>query len=251
MVSEPSDHPDHHDRSGPLAGPLAAAGVSASARDQDESSRPAPASARVSAKLVVAGGLGVGKTTLIGAVSEIPPVSTDTWLTAASASVDPLDVGTGKTRTTVGMDFGRRTLPGGIQLMLFGTPGQARFRFLWDDLCRGALGALVLLDVRNLASSFDAIGFCEDAGLPYVAAVNLFDTAPHHPLTEVREAAQLPEGVPLIEVDARQRPSVVQALAATVEHTLTTLTTPAPTTALANSTATRSTAAGTYPGDRT
>jgi signal recognition particle receptor subunit beta len=241
MASAPSDRPDHHDR----CGPLAAAGVKLSARDQDESARPAPA--RVSAKIVVAGGFGVGKTTLIGAVSEIPPVSTDTWLTVASASVDPLDVGTGKTRTTVGMDFGRRTLPGGIQLMLFGTPGQARFRFLWDDLCRGALGALVLLDVRNLASSFDAIGFCEEAGLPYVAAVNLFDAAPSYPLTEVRDAAQLPAGVPLIEVDARQGPSAVQALAATVEHTLTTLTTPTDTTAAAASGAA---VAGTYPGVR-
>jgi signal recognition particle receptor subunit beta len=200
---------------------------------------------RVSAKIVVAGGFGVGKTTLIGAVSEIPPISTDTWLTVASASVDPLDVGTGKTRTTVGMDFGRRTLPGGIGLMLFGTPGQARFRFLWDDLCRGALGALVLLDVRNLASSYDAINFCDDTRLPYVAAVNLFDTAPHYPLTEVRDAARLPDRVPLIEVDARQRTSVVRALAATVEHTLT-LTTPTETTASAGL---GSTAAGTYPGD--
>jgi signal recognition particle receptor subunit beta len=241
MASAPSDRPDHHDRSGPLA----AAGVSVSARDHGESSRSVPA--RVSAKIVVAGGFGVGKTTLIGAVSEISPISTDTWLTVASARVDPLDVGTGKTRTTVGMDFGRRTLPGGIQLMLFGTPGQARFRFLWDDLCRGALGALVLLDVRNLASSFDAIGFCEEAGLPYVAAVNLFDTAPHYPLPEVRDAARLPEGVPLIEVDARQRPSAVQALVATVEHTLTTLTSPIDTAASAASGAT---AAGMYPGVR-
>jgi uncharacterized protein len=174
-----------------------------------------------SAKIVVAGGFGVGKTTFVGSISEIPPVNTEAWMTAASEPVDRLDPGTDKITTTVAMDFGRRTIGEDLVLYLFGTPGQARFWPMWDDLCRGAVGALVLVDTRRLDASFAAVNYFEqDSDLPFVVCVNLFDGRLTHHLADVRRALALDPGVPMITCDAREPSSVAQALLTVVEHTM-------------------------------
>ena len=159
-----------------------------------------------SAKIIVAGGFGVGKTTAVGAISEIPPVNTDNWMTQIGEAVDSLADGDGKVRTTVAMDFGRITLSGNLVLYLFGTPGQVRFLPMWDDLCRGASGALVLVDTRRLDASFTAINYFDaDSDVPFIVAVNLFDGRQTHSLEEIREALQLTErDIPdYIEVDPK------------------------------------------------
>ena len=174
-----------------------------------------------SAKIVVAGGFGVGKTTLVGAVSEIPPVNTEAWMTQASETVDPLADGDAKTTTTVAMDFGRLTLGRDLVLYLFGTPGQPRFWPMWDDLCRGASSAVVLVDTRRLDASFPAVNYFEhDSSVPFIVAVNLFDGLQTHPLEQVREALWLSESVPLVTVDARSRRSAAQVLMASLANTL-------------------------------
>jgi uncharacterized protein len=174
-----------------------------------------------SAKIVIAGGFGVGKTTAVGAISEIPPVNTDNWMTQTGKTVDSLAEGDAKTTTTVAMDFGRITLAGNLVLYLFGTPGQARFLPLWDDLCRGASGALVLVDTRRLDASFTAINYFDaDSDVPFIVAVNLFSGKQTHGLDEIREALELPEHVPLITCDARNRRSVAAALTTTAIHTM-------------------------------
>jgi hypothetical protein len=176
---------------------------------------------RTSVKIVVAGGFGVGKTTAVGAISEIPPVNTDNWMTEASRTVDPLASGDAKTTTTVAMDFGRLTLAQDLVLYLFGTPGQPRFWPMWDDLARGASGALVLVDTRRLEISFPAVNYFDaDSDVPFVVAVNLFDGVQTHPLEEIRDALRLAGRVPLITCDARSRSSVAAALMATVTHSL-------------------------------
>jgi signal recognition particle receptor subunit beta len=174
----------------------------------------------ISAKIVVAGGFGVGKTTFVGAVSETPPMSNEAWMTEAGEGIDEIPPG-GKSTTTVAMDFGRITLRPDLLLYLFGTPGQARFWFLWDDLSRGALGAVVLVDTSRIDESFAAIDYFEnDSELPFVVAVNQFEGLPVHDLDEVRDALALDPAVPLITCDARDRASTIAALTELVSHTL-------------------------------
>lgn len=174
----------------------------------------------VSAKIVVAGGFGVGKTTFVGSVSEVPPLNTEAWMTEAGTGVDePVDAG--KSTTTVAMDFGRITLHPDLLLYLFGTPGQARFWFLWDDLTRGALGAVVLVDTRRLEQSFAAINYFEnDSELPFIVAVNKFHGELRHDLDDVREALALHADIPLMTCDARQPGSTVETLRRLVTHVM-------------------------------
>ncbi|RCW40446.1 hypothetical protein DFQ14_11195 [Halopolyspora algeriensis] len=175
----------------------------------------------LSAKIVVAGGFGVGKTTFVSSVSEVPPLNSEAWMTEASEGIDEIDPETEKTTTTVAMDFGRIELHSDLMLYLFGTPGQSRFWFLWDDLSRGALGAIVLVDTRRLQESFAAINYFEhDSDVPFIVALNLFEGELTHDLSEVREALALGPDVPLVTCDARDTASTVDALRDLVSYTM-------------------------------
>ncbi|MBM7168258.1 ATP/GTP-binding protein [Streptomyces sp. G44] len=166
-----------------------------------------PHTATAAVKIVIVGGFGVGKTTMVGSVSEIRPLTTEETMTEAGIGVDDNYGSESKTATTVAMDFGRISISEELVLYLFGTPGQERFWFLWNGLFEGALGAVVLIDTRRLEVSFDVIGRLEERGVPFVVAVNDFPDAPHHPVETLRRALDLDTGVPIMACDARRRES--------------------------------------------
>jgi uncharacterized protein len=175
----------------------------------------------VAFKILIAGGFGAGKTTLVGAVSEVRPLHTEEALTRVSVGLDDLSgVGSKKT-TTVAMDFGRITMGTHLALYLFGTPGQERFWFMWDELSYGALGAVVLADTRRLSDCFPSVDYFEKRQLPFIVAINCFDGAPHHDPEDVRIALDLDPKVPAVLCDARKRHSVKEVLITLVERVLT------------------------------
>ncbi|GAA1226051.1 ATP/GTP-binding protein [Kitasatospora nipponensis] len=177
-----------------------------------------PSSAATAVKVVIVGGFGVGKTTLVGAVSEIRPLTTEETMTQAGADVDDTSGVERKTATTVAMDFGRISITDELVLYLFGTPGQQRFWFLWNGLFEGALGAVVLVDTRRLEVSFDVIGRLEERGVPFVVAINDFPQSPSHSIDEIRGALDLPYEVPIVLCDARSRESSRDVLMALMRY---------------------------------
>ncbi|MDQ1039810.1 signal recognition particle receptor subunit beta [Streptomyces sp. V3I8] len=166
-----------------------------------------PHTATAAVKIVIVGGFGVGKTTMVGSVSEIRPLTTEETMTQAGIGVDDNYGSDTKTATTVAMDFGRISITEQLVLYLFGTPGQERFWFLWNGLFEGALGAVVLVDTRRLEVSFDVIGRLEERGVPFVVAVNDFPDGPHYPMDDLRAALDLSEEIPMVKCDARRRAS--------------------------------------------
>ncbi|MEU7477710.1 ATP/GTP-binding protein [Lentzea sp. NPDC042327] len=173
-----------------------------------------------SVKIVIAGGFGTGKTTMVSSVSEIPPLKTEELLTEAGVHVDDLAGIEGKNTTTVALDFGRITINASVVLYLFGTPGQNRFWFMWDELAHGAIGAVVLVDTRRLDSSFPSIDFFEHRGVPFIVAVNCFDGGQLYTVDEVRHALDLDDAIPVLLCDARDRESSKAVLVGLIQHSM-------------------------------
>ncbi|MBV2354578.1 ATP/GTP-binding protein [Streptomyces sp. J2-1] len=184
------------------------------------SERGTPPVEPVTLKILVAGGFGAGKTTLVGAVSEIRPLRTEESLTEAGRPVDDLGGVPDKRTTTVAMDFGRITLREDLVLYLFGTPGQERFWFMWDELSEGALGAVVLADTRRLADCFAAVDYFERRGIPFIVGVNCFEGTARYATDNVRQALDLDADVPVLLCDARDRESVKEILVGVVRHAM-------------------------------
>ncbi|WIX98195.1 ATP/GTP-binding protein [Amycolatopsis mongoliensis] len=174
----------------------------------------------ITSKIVVAGGFGVGKSTFVGSISDIKPLTTEAMMTVASGKLDDTERLPYKGSTTVAMDFGRVALDDELLLYIFGTPGQERFWFMWDSLVRGSIGAVVLADTRRLADSFSSVDFFENRNIPYVIGVNTFDGILHHPLEHVRRAMALDPSVPVFRCDAREREEVKETVLGLIEHVM-------------------------------